>query len=268
LNWQATAAEVEQLPFVPRVEWRDEVPSTNTIAMRLAEDGAPSGTLVVARQQSNGRGRMGRHWCSLPGEHIYLSVVWRPPWPPERASQITLDAAVAVARCVDRWIDGRPALKWPNDVLIHGQKCAGLLGEMRATSGRLDFVVIGIGLNVDAVEEVVPPELADIATAIGDHSTEATNRTNVLVSLITDLHLGHQALVKRGAFDREGWCSFAETLGQEVRVTLPGSETFTAIAETLSDVGTLVVRKNDGTLCEIVAGDVVVQRGGSNAAGR
>ncbi len=267
MSWEDTVAQIERLNVVPKLIGLDSTESTNTVAMSMAQQGAPSGTVVLAQQQHRGRGRMGREWSALPGEHIYLSVVWRPPWPAERASQLTLDAAVSVARCVERWIDGRPRLKWPNDVLIDGRKCAGLLGEMRASSSALDFVVMGIGLNVDAVAHALPESLSSIATAIGDHSKAAVRRQDVACSLVSELHTGYNALLKRGRFDREGWCSYAETLGEEVRVTLPGGSSFVAIAETLSETGTLVVRKSDGALLDVVAGDVVVQRGGTHAAG-
>lgn len=126
----------------------DKVSSTNDVLREKAAAGAPEGCLVIAGAQTAGRGRRGKQWLSVPGKGVYLSLLLRPYWPATESPFITFFAALAVARALDRLNLGAVRLKWPNDVLIKGKKIGGVLIEPRISRGLIEFVVVGVGINV------------------------------------------------------------------------------------------------------------------------
>ena len=136
-----------------------EIGSTNTHARELAERGADEGEIVIAETQTHGRGRLGRRWESPPFTNLYLSLILRPTLPPRHAPQITLAAAVALVETVGSFLSGPPAIKWPNDILFDGKKLAGILTEAACDAGRVEYVVLGIGLNINYRIAAMPAEL-------------------------------------------------------------------------------------------------------------
>ncbi|MCS6772028.1 MAG: biotin--[acetyl-CoA-carboxylase] ligase [Kiritimatiellae bacterium] len=142
-----------------------EVGSTNDIAKHLAEAGGPSGLAVIARNQTAGRGRRGRHWISSPGQSVLMSVVLRTPLLPGESPWLGLAAGVAVADSLETLGLGRISIKWPNDILVNGRKIAGILVEPRLGLERLDFAVLGIGVNVRQRESDWPASLRGLATS-------------------------------------------------------------------------------------------------------
>src|SRR3989337_2150013 len=128
-----------------RFHYFQEIDSTNSHARRLAETGAPEGEIVIAEHQSGGRGRLGRSWGSPPFSNLYCSLILRPALAPAQAPQITLTAAVALADTVAAFVAEPPAIKWPNDILLRGQKLAGSLTESSCDAKRIEFVILGIG---------------------------------------------------------------------------------------------------------------------------
>src|SRR4051794_14278733 len=160
----------DELPSLLQTRWLGrayrhlaECRSTNDEAAAWARAGAPHGALVIADAQTGGRGRLGRTWHSPPGENLYFSTVLRPEIPPHRAPPLTLAVGVALADAV-REAGCDAQLKWPNDLLLDGKKVAGILTEMTTSGGRVEFVVIGIGVNLDA--RAFPAELDGRATSI------------------------------------------------------------------------------------------------------
>lgn len=126
----------------------DEVSSTNDVLRERAAKGAPEGTVVLASSQTSGRGRRGKQWLSVPGKGVYISILLRPRWQSTESPFISFFAALAVARTLDRFNIGAVKLKWPNDVLANGRKIGGVLVEPRVGRGMIDFVVVGVGINV------------------------------------------------------------------------------------------------------------------------
>lgn len=159
------------LADIRKTEWIGEktfyfpkVDSTNTKAKQLAEEGYPSGTLVVAEQQDFGRGRRGRSWESPEGAGIFMTVILKPDIEPNNASMLTLVAALAVSAAI-RKLTGKPAgIKWPNDIVMNGKKVCGILTEMSAQVDYVNHIVVGIGINVH--NEVFPEEIAQVATSL------------------------------------------------------------------------------------------------------
>ncbi|MEW6776847.1 MAG: biotin--[acetyl-CoA-carboxylase] ligase, partial [Bdellovibrionota bacterium] len=151
-------------PLAREIHSFDHTDSTSSQAARLADEGAPHGTLVIAEQQTKGRGRLGRSWASPPGTGLYFSLVLRPKIELHRAPQLTLLAATAVASAIERTANLSPQIKWPNDLLLDGKKFCGILTELSGDPDRVRHVILGIGVNVGTKK--FPKEIAPLATSL------------------------------------------------------------------------------------------------------
>jgi BirA family transcriptional regulator, biotin operon repressor / biotin---[acetyl-CoA-carboxylase] ligase len=230
--------------------------STNDDALRLAAQAAPHGTLVLAEEQTAGRGRFGRAWYSERSSGIYSSIILRPPLPPAAAPVLTLMAGVAAHHAVSS-VTGLPVdIRWPNDLLVNGKKVSGILTEMSAELDRLHAVVLGIGINVNHRE--MPPALKGVATSLRIEGGKPYSRAQVLVSLLKELERHYRLLLDKGsAAIVEAWSaasSFAR--GKQIRVTA-GSGEFPATTEGLEPSGALRVRRADGRQESLVAGEII-----------
>lgn len=157
-----------------QVVYFEETDSTNNQAKRLAEAGAVHGTLVVAEQQSAGKGRRGKSWSSPPGTGIFMSLVLKPELKPECASMLTLVAALSVSRAVEEVTGLKPMIKWPNDLVVNKKKVTGILTEMSAEPGKIQYIVVGIGINVNMEE--FPEEIRKTATSLRLEAGHAISR--------------------------------------------------------------------------------------------
>ena len=234
--------------------------STNDDAAAWARAGAPAGAVVVADEQTRGRGRLGRRWHSPPGESLYLSVVLRPPLPPHRVPPLTLAAGVAVAEALVGVLAAAgvaPALKWPNDVLLDGRKVAGILTEMSADLDHVHHLVVGIGVNLNT--RAIPDELAAIATSVAAVRGEPVARADFAAALCARLEYWFDRFVADGAPPIvAAWKQHARFFGTRVRATA-GREATEGVAEDLEDDGALRLRLDDGRSVRIVAGEVTPQ---------
>lgn len=238
--------------------WIESTPSTNDAAARLAESGADEGTTVVAEMQTAGRGRHGRVWFSPPGAGLYVSVIVRPAAAittgENPASLLTLASGVAVAEAV-RAVTGLPAeIKWPNDVMIGRRKLAGILAESAVQGGVLEFVVIGLGVNLHPA--AYPPELAPRATSIEAETSRPANRALMLAEILAALGERYADL-RAGRFDAilSAWRHLAVSLpGARVEWDSPAG-VVRGRAQDIDRDGALLVKVN-ATLERIVAGDV------------
>ena len=159
-------------PFARRIYHFFKIDSTNTVAMQLGEQGEPHGAVVLAEEQTAGRGRAGRKWVSEKSAGIHCTVLLRPPIPPAHAPLLTLVAGLAARDAAAEELDAAPDIRWPNDLLVHGRKFSGILTEMHAEPDRVHYAVVGIGINVNQTK--MPPELEDIATSLADGNGENT----------------------------------------------------------------------------------------------
>lgn len=255
MSLQRLADALRHVPGVAAVHAFDSVGSTNAAALELGVAGAPGGTVVVADTQTAGRGRAGRSWWSPPGRHVYASFILRPPWPAVRASHLPLDAAVAVSSAIDAASGLRSAVRWPNDVFVDDLKVAGILAELRSVGDRIDFVVIGVGIDVGRLGPDVPSDIAAVATSLSDAAGRAIDRAEVGRELAAHLLRGYGRCLERGGFDRTGWLARTATLGRAVRVSPPGGSPFEAVAVDITRDGALLVER-DGRREEVIAGDV------------
>jgi BirA family biotin operon repressor/biotin-[acetyl-CoA-carboxylase] ligase len=231
-----------------------QIGSTNDEARRLAEAGAPEGLLVVAEEQLAGRGRAGRRWQTLPGASLAFSLVLRPPIPPALATRLVMLAGVAACEAIEL-VAGLPAaLKWPNDVLAGGKKAGGILLETGLALDRLDFVVLGLGLNVS---QAPPPEGLDFpATALEAEAGRPVDRLRLLRAVLDRLE---RLYPLAGAASDDQlfalWQRRLVWLGQPVRVRTPDGE-LTGEAQGVDGTGALLVRVHGGEVRRVLAGDV------------
>lgn len=239
--------------------YRDSVDSSNNLAKALAGEGCPDGTIVVAEEQGAGRGRLTRGWVSPHGKGLWFSVVLQPPFLPQEASKCTLMAAVAVVRAVNKIRGVEAAIKWPNDILLGGRKLAGILTEMNAEFGHINYIVIGIGINTNASPNDYPEEVRDIAISAADAARERFTRVGLLCDILLNLEdLYEKAVIDGFAGVLEEWRKYSCTLGQEVKVFSP-DEVYSGKAVDIDEDGLLLVRRDCGSLTKVVAGDVSIR---------
>ena len=236
----------------------EELPSTSDRAKELAEEGAAHGEVVIAETQTAGRGRRGRTWVSPPRKNLYLSVVLRPELPPARAPELTLVASIAVCDAL-RQAGVDAGIKWPNDVLAGGRKVAGILTELAAEPDQVQWVVLGIGVNLNARPDDFPPELRDEATSALVERGEPVPRALFAAALLAGLEEWLDRHAEEGfAAIRDGWRARNVTLGREVTVRAEG-RVVTGVAEDLDPAGALLVRTEAGVE-RILSGDVQLLR--------
>ncbi len=230
--------------------------STNAVALKLAAEGAEHGTVVVAEEQTAGRGRLGRAWYSEKSSGLYTSVIIRPPLTPAAAPVLTLMAGLAAQKAVSTVTGLAVDIRWPNDLLVNGKKVCGILTEMSAEVDRLHAVVLGIGINVN--HSLMPTELENIATSLRVEAHRGISRVQVLVALLRELERHYQLLLKSGnKAITERWAA-ASTFahGKRVRVVTAAGE---ALATTtgVDPSGALKIQYDDGRPDSLMAGEVV-----------
>ncbi|MCX8130763.1 MAG: biotin--[acetyl-CoA-carboxylase] ligase [Clostridia bacterium] len=246
----------------------DVIDSTNTYAKRLAGEGCTDGTLVVADIQTAGRGRLGREWDSAGGKGIWMSVVFRPSILPEDVQIITLAASVAVVEALRAVCGLKAGIKWPNDILIDGKKVCGILTEINAEMERVNYVVLGIGINVNHEVEDFGDNLRGLATSLkvnsGQKDCRVFKRSEIIKKVLVELERIYFGINSIHTYNKaladiiRLWKKYSITLGKRVRVTFRGSE-FTGTAIDITDDGKLVIDCDDGMRREVISGEVSVR---------
>jgi BirA family biotin operon repressor/biotin-[acetyl-CoA-carboxylase] ligase len=231
----------------------DSVTSTNDVAKRLAREGAPEGTLVVAEEQTAGRGRQGRRWIAPAGSSLLISVVFRPSFLPAGLPHLLMASGLAAARAIEDSTGLQVRLKWPNDILLGGRKTGGILIEAALSGEMIDHVVVGIGLNVN-LDLAQVPEIVAFATSMSEELGGRVSRLRVLHSLLGSMEREY-LLLQDGESPYGRWVARLGQLGQGVEIETPrGKES--GILERVGEDGTLFLRRADGTEVPITVGDV------------
>lgn len=238
-----------------------KVDSTNDIAYKLAEKRVKEGVVVLAEEQSKGRGRHGRHWVSPSKGGIYMSCILRPKIAPNEIPRITLLAAVAVAKAIRDTTSLDVTIKWPNDITLDGKKICGILTEMKAEQDRVDFIVLGIGINVNIPVKQLPKGSTSLKDELR-HSgiKEPISRVEITKSVLQYLeeyynlseHKGFEPII-------DAWKRLSVMIGSRIKVSLP-NRTFEGLAHDIDVDGSLIVRLDSGVLKKISSGDVVMVR--------
>lgn len=239
-----------------RVHAYESTDSTMDLSHRLAASGEPEGSVVITESQSKGRGRMGRAWASPRGTGLYFSILFRPALPVSRVSHLTLVAAVAVADAVAGTTGIRPDLKWPNDLLMDGKKICGILTELNAEVNRVNYVVLGVGMNVNTAKADLPAH----ATSLKEQAGEKIDRLALARALFLRIdERYHQFLGGGWEHILEDWRSHARFLGSRVRVALEG-RVIDGHALDIDSDGALLVRADTGIVESVSAGEVLLVR--------
>jgi BirA family biotin operon repressor/biotin-[acetyl-CoA-carboxylase] ligase len=243
--------------------------STNTYAARLAREGAPEGTVVIADSQSSGKGRLGRSWVSPPQVNLYLSVILRPPVAAAAAPQLSLLAAVAVAETITHECGLVPAIKWPNDVLVSGKKVCGILAEMQTVAETLRAVIMGIGVNINAPLSAFPEDLRDKAASLFLVSGQRVNRSTFTASLLTHLEKFYILWLEEGfPALRAAWEHHAVGLiGKQITVVAPEGTLAGTVLGLDTDGALLLQEKPDTAPRRLFAGDITVLGGYEHGEG-
>lgn len=238
----------------------DQTETTQEVARSLAEEGAPTGTLVIAEEQLTGRGRQGRPWFSPARKGIWMSMILKPNCPLSFAPQLTLLTAVAVCRAIRRVTGIEAGIKWPNDLLVSGRKICGILIESVCEDGIIKYCIVGIGIDVNLDASDIPTELADIVTSLKIESGKEIDRAMLVASVMNELEELFELYVEEG-FTPIGqlWEALSITIGERIKVvTLQGEKSGVAIA--LDDSGALKMMDDRGEMHTIYSGEVQISR--------
>jgi BirA family biotin operon repressor/biotin-[acetyl-CoA-carboxylase] ligase len=235
------------------VSYYPSLPSTNDVAKIRAQEGAEEGTVIVAEEQTAGRGRIKRRWLSPRGS-IALSIILYPPL--DYLSSLIMVASLAVIGSIERVTGLKVQLKWPNDVLVNGKKVCGILVESDVRGNKVDYAVIGIGINANLKLSEFP-QIAPMATSLSQELGRDVSRREIVQSLLAEAERLYLALASGGSVFKQ-WRNRLVTLGQEVQVS-SAEATYKGIAESVASDGSLLLRQPDGNLLKIVAGDVTLR---------
>ena len=238
-----------------RIDYYQSVGSTMDLARQAAEEGAAEGTVIVAEDQTAGRGRFGRKWVTAPGQNLSFSVVLYPDkW---AVSRLSIAAAVAVARVIRHMYGLSLGIKWPNDVRINGKKLCGILIESAVQNEQVRYAVLGVGVNVNTDPSDEVNEGVGDTTCISKEVGHPVQREETLQAVLQELGYIYASLQEWGSVWSE-WRESMETLGKEVRV-LWGEQVEEGLAEDIDGEGNLVLRRKDGTVVSLTAGEVTFQ---------
>ncbi len=236
-----------------KIHYFDYLSSTMDLAMQLGIQAAPNGTLVLAESQTKGRGRLGRSWASPKYKGIYLSLILRPKISPSASPVLTLLSAVSICEAIKNIVGLDAQIKWPNDVFIYNKKIAGILTEMNAEVDKVNFVVIGIGLNVNNDKK----SLIAQATSLKEQAGQSLSRVMLLQELLRRIEINYSLLEDKGAqaiIDK--WRNFSLTLGKRVKVSCQDKYIEGQAVDVDKD-GALLIRKDSGLIQKVFSGDVM-----------
>lgn len=236
----------------------DTVDSTNNYAKRIAEEGASDGTLVMADEQTGGKGRRGRSWETPKGANIAMTLLLRPKIRPEHASRLTLLTAMAVALGIRKVTGMDAGIKWPNDVVIHGKKVCGILTEMSTEVDYINYVVIGTGINVN--QESFPEEIRHIAGSLSVELGHKISRAELAASIMEALERIYEIFLQTEDLSKlyEEYNGICVNRGHLIRVLEPGHE-YNGTTDGINENGELVVHKENGETVCVYAGEVSVR---------
>lgn len=248
--------QTELIAAENRIVYKNSVDSTNELAKKLASDGAADGTIIVAEEQTGGKGRLQRNFFSPKEKGIWFSIILRPQCTPKDAPKFTLIAAVAVVKMLERF-NLQAKIKWPNDILYDGRKLVGILTEMSAEIDHVNYIVVGIGINVNLRREEFPADIREIAASLSEMAGENLSRVEIFRALLEEI----DKLYINYDFDEifKLWRQYNITLGKKVTVlSAESGDIFTGQAVDIDAEGALIVDTADGRKI-VYAGDVSIR---------
>jgi len=230
--------------------------STNDLAWAEAQEGCPEGTLVVAEEQTGGKGRLGRSWHSPYGQGLFFSLVLRPLVNPQEVARVTMLAAVAIASAIDKVTGLNAGIKWPNDLLVDGKKVSGILAEMQGEQDRVNFLIMGVGINVNHELNDFPEELQPVATSLKLAGGRQVERVRLLQACLESFEQWYFLWLEQGfAPVLARWKELSVTLNRAVRASTL-KKTWEGWAQDVDEDGALLLRLPNGELQRLATGEV------------
>lgn len=235
-----------------------KVTSTNQLAKEKAGEGAMEGTVLIAEAQTAGRGRLGKQWDSPEGTGIWMSMILRPSVLPSEISSVTLLAGLAICKAIRKLTKLEAYIKWPNDIVVGGKKVCGILTEMSGEIDRVNYVILGIGINVNT--QHMPEDLQQIATSLAIEGGKEYIRKDLVAELLMFFETYYTNYLKESSFAsmRDAYKELCITLQNQVKV-IDEAESYVATPVDIDKTGALIVDKEDGTRQTIVSGEVSVR---------
>ncbi len=237
-----------------------ETDSTNTDALRFGREGGATGTVVIAHHQTQGRGRLGKQWISHGECGLYFSLLLRPALEPADLPKITLGAGVALCRAVSRICAIEPSIKWPNDLLVSGRKCGGILTETEFIAGH-SIVVVGIGINISTPMSAFPRDIQDKTTTLARHApTIMENRLPLLTAILGEIDIMMEKM-ENGGFEEilTEWKKRDYTAGKQLTWVTTRGKAVSGISLGPDREGLLHIRDDQGVVHEVLSGDIRLQ---------
>ncbi len=239
-----------------KIIYRRVIDSTNKKAIQLARKGLPEGTCVIAEMQTLGKGRLGRDWFSPEGKNIYLSIILRPPLDLYEIQVLPFLSSLSVADTLESICEVKVDLKWPNDVLVKGKKISGSLIEISSCGKKVDFAILGIGLNVNMEESDLPESIRKIATSLFMETKRKHDRAYVCASLLNNLEAYYARLLEEGSpAILSLWQKKARIEGKWISVSI-GERVIEGLCDGLEKDGALILKTKEG-LKKVRAGDIL-----------
>jgi BirA family biotin operon repressor/biotin-[acetyl-CoA-carboxylase] ligase len=246
--------------FGHKIHYYPETGSTNDDAFSLGITGAQEGTVVIADSQNKGKGRLQRSWHSPSGANIYTSVILRPQITTSESSRIPILAGVAVAEVLDKYSPGKIKVKWPNDVLLNSKKVCGILSQVKITPKGIDFLVLGIGINVNMAHNQFSEEIRDSATSLAIETGREISRLELIISLYENLEKWYKQLLQNEFGPvKEKWLELTPMIGRTVQVVYK-DETISGTATGLDEDGSLILLTAGNKEIRVLAGDATIKR--------
>lgn len=239
-----------------RIVHKDSIPSTQRLAHELALNQAANGTIVIADEQIDGKGRMGRTWYSGKGKGIWMSMILRPNILPYLAPQLTLLTATVLAEVMDSNLGIRPQIKWPNDVLIDGKKVAGILTEMQAEQDQVLYVIIGIGINVNQSTSDLPKDLQERATSFQIESGIQRELTPIIQAFLTTFEKKFSTYLEEGFHPvKSTWENYGFRLHETLHIRTGKSE-WQGVFQGIAEDGALLAKRENGKIEKVYSGEI------------
>lgn len=234
------------------------IDSTNNYGKKLALDGALEGTIVLSDEQTGGRGRLGRAWVSPPGTSISMSIILRPTIYPNEAAKITEITAAAVANAISRVTKLKTGIKWPNDIIINSKKVCGILTEMSAEINSINYVIVGMGINVNINE--FPDEINNVATSLKKELNMEISRKELVINIVNEFEKLYYDFINTGDLSKtvEICKEKSVILGKMIKI-INRNEIIIAKAIDIDENGELIIKKDDGEIINIISGEISVR---------
>ncbi len=240
---------------------KPSVTSTQVIAHQEAQDGAAHGTVIVADEQTKGRGRLNRSWHSHKGDGVWMSIILRPKFEPHKSPQITLLAATVLAEVFKKYCGISPQIKWPNDLLTNGKKLSGILTELQAEQDQINYIVLGMGINVNHSVEQFPEEIMDQATSLKIETGENWEIHTLIQQILNTFEKRYEEFIEEGFSSvKLRWEAFGYRIGEHVAITTHQQE-WNALIMGIEHDGALKVRDEEGKEHVLYSAEIKWRRG-------